>query len=64
VVRKSTSPNWEKEIFVGNVTEFTLKDVSVDDVIFGVKAVDRDGNESLVSPYVPAPRQKTEIETY
>jgi hypothetical protein len=64
VMRKSTSPNWEREIFVGNVTEYTMKDVSIDDVIFGVKAIDRDGNESLVTPYVPAPRQKLEIETY
>jgi hypothetical protein len=64
VMRKTTSSNWEREIFVGNVTEFALKNVSVDDVIFGVKAVDRDGNESLVAPYLPAPRTKTEIETY
>jgi hypothetical protein len=64
VMRKSTAPYWEKELFVGNVTEYTLKDVSIDDVIFGVKAVDRDGNESLVTPYVPGPRQKLEIETY
>ena len=64
VMRKSTSPNWEKEIFVGNVTEYTLKDVSIDEMIFGVKAIDRDGNESLVSAYVQGPRQKIEIETY
>jgi Peptidase family M28 len=64
VMRKSTAPYWEKEIFVGKATEYTLKDVSIDDVIFGVKAVDRDGNESLVAPYVPGPRQKLEIETY
>jgi hypothetical protein len=64
VMRKSTAPYWEKEIFVGKVTEYTLKDVSIDDVIFGVKAIDRDGNESLVAPYVPSPRQKLEIETY
>ena len=64
VMRKSTAPYWEREIFVGKVTEYTLKDVSIDDVIFGVKAVDRDGNESLVSPYVPGPRQRLEIETY
>jgi len=64
VMRKSTAPYWEKEIFVGKVTEYTLKDVSIDDVIFGVKAIDRDGNESLVAPYVPGPRQRIEIETY
>ena len=64
VMRNSTAPFWEREIFVGNVTEYTLKDVSIDDVIFGVKAIDRDGNESLVSPYVQPPRQRLEIETY
>jgi len=46
------------------VNEYTLKDVSIDDVVFGVKAVDRDGNESLVTPYVPGPRPRQEIETY
>ena len=64
VMRPSTSPDWEREIFVGNVKQYTMKNVSVDDVIFGVKAIDRDGNESLVTPYVPAPRRKIEIETY
>jgi Zn-dependent M28 family amino/carboxypeptidase len=64
VMRKSTAAYWEKEIFVGKLNEYTLKDVSIDDTFFGVKAIDRDGNESLVSPYVPGPRQKLEIETY
>src|SRR5712692_2318749 len=64
VMRNTTTPYWEKEIFVGNVNEFTLKDVSIDDVIFGVKAIDKDGNESLVSPYITRPRPKLEIETY
>lgn len=64
VMRKTTAPFWESQIFVGNVTEYTLKDVSIDDRIFGVRAIDRDGNESLVSPYVTGPRRKTEIETY
>jgi hypothetical protein len=64
VSRKTTSPYWEREVFVGNVTEFTLPEVSIDDLIFGVKAVDKDGNESLVSPYVQGPRAKRKIETY
>jgi len=64
VMRKTTAADWEREIFVGNVTEYTLKDVSIDDNIFGVKAIDRDGNESLVAPYVPSPRPKLEVETY
>jgi hypothetical protein len=62
--RSTTSPYWEHEIFVGKVTEYTLPDVSIDDLVFGVKAIDKDGNESLVSPYVQAPRAKRKIETY
>jgi hypothetical protein len=64
VVRSTTSPFWEKEIFVGNVTEYLMKDVSIDDRIFGVKAIDKAGNESLVSVYVQRPRPPLEIETY
>jgi len=44
VMRRTTSPDWEKEIFVGNVTEYTFKDVSIDDVVFGVKAIDNKVN--------------------
>ena len=63
VTRPTTAPYWEQEIYVGKVTEYTLKDVSIDDTKFGVKAIGIDGSESLVTAYVPAPRQKTTIET-
>jgi hypothetical protein len=33
-------------------------------LVFGVKAIDKDGNESLVSPYVQALRVKRKIEVY
>jgi hypothetical protein len=60
VIRSTTSPLWEREIWVGNVTTFTLPDFSIDDVVMGVKAVDRDGNQSLVSSYdLPSPRMET-----
>ncbi len=52
MMRSTTSPVWEREIWVGNVTTYTMADVSIDDVVIGVKAVDRDGNRSLVSPYM------------
>ena len=55
VMRPTTSPTWEKEIWVGNVTSYTLADVSIDNVVLGVKAVDRDGNPSLVSAYQEPP---------
>ena len=57
VIRSTTSPLWEREIWVGNVTEYTLPDVSIDNVVLGVKAVDKSGNESLVSAYVEPPYQ-------
>jgi hypothetical protein len=55
VMRATTSALWEKEIYVGNVTEFTLPGVSIDDIVIGVKAIDKDGNASLVSAYDQAP---------
>lgn len=64
VLRKSTSPLWEKEIFVGNVTTYTLPNVNIDEVVLGVKAIDKDGNESLVAPYVTPPYKQPKIETY
>ena len=52
VIRSTTSPVWEREVWVGNVTSYTIPDVSIDDIAIGVKAVDKDGNASLVSPYM------------
>ena len=64
VMRKSTSPIWEKEIYVGNVAEYTLPNVNIDEVVLGVKAIDKDGNESLVAAYVTPPYRERKIETY
>src|SRR5579883_92142 len=63
VMRATNAPYWEKEIYVGKVTQFKLPDVSIDDIKFGVKAIGNDGSESLVSAYVYPPRAKAEIET-
>lgn|GEM_PF-5020077 len=52
VTRSTTSPVWGQETWAGNVTSYTMTDVSIDDVAIGVKAVDRDGNQSAVSPYM------------
>lgn len=52
LMRSTISPVWEKETWVGNVTGYTMPDVSIDDVVIGVKAVDRDGNQSIISPYM------------
>ena len=60
VIRSTTSPDWEREIWVGNATSYVLKDFSIDDVVLGIKAVDRDGNQSLVSAYLePVTQQLT-----
>jgi hypothetical protein len=63
VMRTTTSPYWEQEIYVGKATQYLIKDVSIDDLKFGVKAIGMDGSESLVSPYMYPARVKTEIET-
>ncbi len=52
VVRSTTSPFWEREVYVGKVSEFTLRNLSIDDAVIGVKAIDKDGVESIVSAYV------------
>jgi hypothetical protein len=57
VMRATTSPDWEREIWVGNVTRYTLPDVSIDDIVLGIRAVDNDGNQSLVAPYLEAVRK-------
>ncbi|MEZ5355533.1 MAG: M28 family peptidase [Bryobacteraceae bacterium] len=61
VMRATTAPFWEEEFDAGNKTEFVLKDVSIDDRVFGVKAIDTDGNESLVEAYVVPPWPRTAI---
>jgi len=58
VIRSTMAPDWEREIWVGNVKEFTLKNTSIDQLVFGVKSVDKEGHESPVSAYVLAPRAR------
>lgn len=64
VMRRTTSPAWEKEIFAGNVTQYTLPNVNIDEVVLGVKALDKQGNESPVAAYVTPPYRQRKIETY
>ena len=54
VSRETTSPDWTETIPVGNVTSVTL-DISKDNVQFGLRAVDQNGNRSPVAfPQVAA----------
>jgi hypothetical protein len=54
VWRESTDPLWTHSIPVGNVTTYTIPDLSKDNVQVGVRAVDRDGYRSPVAFPVPA----------
>jgi hypothetical protein len=47
VWRETTSPFWQNRIKVGNVTRYTVKGVSRDNYLFGVQAIDKDGNTSV-----------------
>jgi len=46
--RDTTSPTWDNSRFVGDVTEFTLDGIVIDNFFFGVSAVGKDGFESPV----------------
>ena len=48
LVRETTADDWEKVIPAGKVDSFTFRDYTIDNVFFGVRAVDRDGNRSPV----------------
>jgi hypothetical protein len=50
--REAWGPDWQHEMLVGNVTEMTLPNTLIDDLVFGVAAVGASGHESLVSPYI------------
>jgi hypothetical protein len=47
VWRETTASFWQHKKFVGNVTSYTVKGLSKDNYIFGVQAVDKDGNASV-----------------
>lgn len=53
--REAWGPDWQHEMLLGNVTEVTLPNTLIDDLVFGVAAVDAAGHESVVSPYVAPP---------
>ena len=49
VWRETTAPFWQKFEAVGNVTRTTVYGVSKDNVVFGLQAIDKDGNVSVVT---------------
>jgi hypothetical protein len=47
--RDTTAPQWTYSKFVGkDVTDYTLENIVIDNFLFGVAAVGKDGNESVV----------------
>ncbi len=46
--RNTTSPQWEYSRWVGNDTDVTLKNIVIDNYLFGVASVNKEGNESIV----------------
>jgi hypothetical protein len=56
VWRFTDEPKWTHTIPVGNVTDYTIKNMSKDNFFFGVRAIDREGHRSPVSFPVPASR--------
>jgi hypothetical protein len=62
LVRRTTSPAWEQQIYVGNVREYVMKDFSIDDSVLGVKAIGKDGFESPVAAYIAVERPPRPVE--
>lgn len=46
--RDTTAPQWQYSRFVGDVNEFTLEGIVIDNYYFGVSSVGKDGHESVV----------------
>jgi hypothetical protein len=46
--RSTTAPQWEHSRYVGRVNDYTLEHLVIDNYLFGVAAVSKDGHESPV----------------
>ena len=46
--RDTTAPQWTHSRYVGNITEFTLRDMVIDNYLYGVASVGENGHESIV----------------
>ena len=49
VWRDTTAPDWTHSMGVGNVTRFTVKGLSKDNYLFGIRAVDKQGLRSPIA---------------
>jgi hypothetical protein len=46
--RDTTSPTWDHSRYVGDVSEFTLDGIVIDNYFFGISSVNKNGHESAV----------------
>ncbi|MCB0666764.1 MAG: M28 family metallopeptidase [Saprospiraceae bacterium] len=57
--RETTAPQWQFQKWVGKVNQFTLENVIIDNFLFGVASVAKDGSESTVQfPGTLIPRRR------
>ena len=61
--REAWGVDWQHDVLVGNVTNYVLANTQIDDLVFGVAAVDAAGHESTVSAYVSPPRGDSAVKT-
>jgi hypothetical protein len=59
--RDAWAPDWQQSRLIGDVSEFTLPGMSIDDYVFGVSAIGPLGHESLVSAYVETRARRPEV---
>jgi hypothetical protein len=55
--REAWTADWQQTQLVGDVAEFNLPKLSIDNFVFGIAAVGAGGHESLISVYVPPLRR-------
>ncbi|MBT8263588.1 MAG: M28 family peptidase [Bacteroidia bacterium] len=46
--RDTTSPSWDHSRYVGDISEYTLEGIVIDNYFFGIASVSADGHESVV----------------
>jgi len=55
--RDAWTPDWQHAITVGNVTDYVMPNVSIDEYVFGIAAIGPGGHESPIAAYVYAQRR-------
>lgn len=55
--RDAWAQDWQHEMTVGNVTEYVMPNVSIDEYVFGIAAIGPGGHESPIAAYVYAQRR-------